>query len=392
MKWSHLLNSMYNVRANIYRYRSRVGEYAPSKGGAAIEEVMSAYYQAQEEAKRAQLAKLQLQQEAGSGAQTPTTGSELSSANNKAGTAMKGQQKGIFGKNIDEKAADSAKKKKEERQSARAAFAEALEDINRDTFASELRISSLIDAPVYVWKEVQATLYPGAPPKSSLWNLLCCCFTNSRSSKVHAAKLLEDQGFQFGRDEGPASQGQFGGIIINDEDLLDDGISVITAEDYVSFRLLPAISAYQLEAPALESKLQRLQLLIFVCTVASSALGAFGSTNWIPFVVVTLAAFQNLMEYTSLQVRLAACNAALCELNNARLWWQSLSIYERRGQANKETLVQTTEETILNEVASYLKAVRTTGSRKFAKKGYADGSEEDKQDGNEGQGTTGRSH
>ena len=55
---------------------------------------------------------------------------------------------------------------------------------------------------------------------------------------------------------------------------------------------------------------------------------------------------------------------ARVQLCNLYIWWQSLSMVEKRLPANKEFLVRVTEENMNAEISAYIKASQRQGKPK----------------------------
>ena len=58
--------------------------------------------------------------------------------------------------------------------------------------------------------------------------------------------------------------------------------------------------------------------------------------------------------YRQADLKLAQTNGALNQLNQLVIWWDSLSMIEKRVPANKEFLVSTTEQTVQIQVIGHM--------------------------------------
>ena len=58
--------------------------------------------------------------------------------------------------------------------------------------------------------------------------------------------------------------------------------------------------------------------------------------------------------YRQADLKLAQINGALNQLNQLVIWWDSLSMIEKRVPANKEFLVSTTEQTVQIQVVGHV--------------------------------------
>jgi hypothetical protein len=146
--------------------------------------------------------------------------------------------------------------------------------------------------------------------------------------------------------------------VIDDEYLRDDGFSLITAEDYVHFRLLPLIQMFNRRAASLSVWVNVIQAASFLFTASLTACHAVGLGRWISLVVTFIEACSSIDELEHFSGRLRNVNQALEALKNLHFWWQSLSMVERRLPANKEVLVSGTEATVDAEVSTYKKSLK----------------------------------
>lgn len=137
--------------------------------------------------------------------------------------------------------------------------------------------------------------------------------------------------------------------------LRDDGISPVTAEDYVRFRLEPQLARFNDLAPWLGVVHRTLQVLTFVLTGVTAAMAIFGLNGWIPFVITLVTVIKSILEFEMVATRLRNVNASQLALKNLHTWWFSLSMVEKRFPANKEFLVRITEGTRDTEVSAWMK-------------------------------------
>mmetsp|Transcript_28643 Transcript_28643/g.66401 ORF Transcript_28643/g.66401 Transcript_28643/m.66401 type:complete len:895 (-) Transcript_28643:123-2807(-) len=160
--------------------------------------------------------------------------------------------------------------------------------------------------------------------------------------------------------------------MIEDDFLRDDGLGLITAEDYVHFRMLPMLRYYNDLAPRLGRKTQALQVISFLLTAFLTAAAALGWEMWVPFVVAVLQAVVSTLAFENYVVQLRNVNQSLEALKNLRVWWQSLSMVERRMPASKEVLVKGVESTVDAEISAFKKSLKS-----MTKGGGANGEKEE---------------
>merc|ERR1711871_383323 len=108
------------------------------------------------------------------------------------------------------------------------------------------------------------------------------------------------------------------------------GSSGINAAEYVPFRLHPTLERFNKLAAYLERRSTILQMLIFFATTMSALLGLVSLTSWMPVTVSFGASATAIMDYHMYVARLASVNTAILSLENVLIWWESLSIVERK--------------------------------------------------------------
>ena len=140
---------------------------------------------------------------------------------------------------------------------------------------------------------------------------------------------------------------------VTSEDPDDDGISLISAESYLKFRLLPAINRLNTEIPVHERWHVVGQFLILFATMMASVCGVIGLHVWIPSVAALVAGVESVLNFDQTSARLTGANAALTQLKNLKLWWHSLSRTQQSLPLNKEQLVLSAEDAIESDVSAW---------------------------------------
>jgi SMODS and SLOG-associating 2TM effector domain 1 len=139
-----------------------------------------------------------------------------------------------------------------------------------------------------------------------------------------------------------------------EQELYDDGLSILTADEYVKIRLQPIISTFTRKTPALSQLSNTVTCIVIALSVCSSVFSTFDLTIFIPMALAFAGACTAWRSYKQADLRLVQTNGALNQLHQLIIWWDSLSMIEKRVPANKEFLVQTTELTIQTQVVGYL--------------------------------------
>ena len=277
--------------------------------------------------------------------------------------------------------AEAAKKKRKKAEAAvpkgtsrRGTFSAALEQINSDATGSDVRGDYLRVPPVSAINELKDSLYDR--------DRVCAAYESRTSSFFsrfcrmlfpfggrQGAFLDDDEGHPWSKAGSDFYQNPFS---IDDDYLRDDGISLVTAEDYIHFRFLPMLQYYAWRSRELSRKVQALQVSIFFLTAVLAAASPLGYDAWIPIVVSIISFFTGILEFEALSSQLRNVNQSLESLKNLHFWWQSLSMVERRMPSNKNELVASTEATADSEISAWKKTLKV----KNLKAGSPTGAEE----------------
>jgi hypothetical protein len=148
--------------------------------------------------------------------------------------------------------------------------------------------------------------------------------------------------------------------LLEDDFLCDDGISVITADDYVFFRFMPLIQYHTSISKFLTTRVQQLQIMQFFLTAVLAGARPLRFERWVPFFVALITVITGTLEFENYPARLRNVNQSLECLKNLRIWWQSLSMVERRLPKNKELLVIGAEATADSEISAWKKSLKTS--------------------------------
>jgi len=139
----------------------------------------------------------------------------------------------------------------------------------------------------------------------------------------------------------------------------DDGYSLVSAEEYVIFRLQPMILEFQDTARKLGTATKIIQTIVALLTGLTTLAAAVKQYNLQPLVPVLVGLVSLLnafFGFENIQVRLVNVQRALETLQNQETWWQSLSLTERREFENKERLVAVTEEQSDADISAWKKS------------------------------------
>lgn len=130
----------------------------------------------------------------------------------------------------------------------------------------------------------------------------------------------------------------------------DSGFGPMRAEDYVRFRMLPKLIAYSKLSPIQARRKSRFKMLSIGLSACTTLLGALDRSVPVPLIVQFASALAGWEAYKQMNISLKLTNSAVGQLERLVLWWQSLSMIEKRRPDCKQKLVLTTEDVISSAV------------------------------------------
>jgi hypothetical protein len=190
-----------------------------------------------------------------------------------------------------------------------------------------------------------------AQTSNSRWRAMnflnLCCNRGPLQETQNAQDLADVNAVSLGHPQEPRTSLE---EFLTASEMIDDGFSVIQADDYVEFRLKPALQSFEVKAPKLATQVKVLQVLIFSCTAVNAALALTQNTEWMPVVISFSGAVHTTMDYMMLTHRLDMINAAQESLTGLLLWWDHLTLIQKKQPNNRETLVDLTEQAVSCEL------------------------------------------
>ncbi len=138
----------------------------------------------------------------------------------------------------------------------------------------------------------------------------------------------------------------------------DDGLSFITPERYITYRLEDQLKYYQNKTVRLEKQLVRFQWLIYLFGGVGTLLVAIQQELWLAFTTALVSALTTYMEYKKIEDTLMRYNQTAAELTSIRSWWVALSSEEQADPVNLDKLVGQTETTIHSEHAAWVQEMQ----------------------------------
>lgn len=138
----------------------------------------------------------------------------------------------------------------------------------------------------------------------------------------------------------------------------DDGFSDLTPELYLTYRLEDQFDYYRRKAEKLGRELTRLQWSVYTLGGVGTLLAAVGLEVWVAVSSSFAAALASFLEFKRVETNLISCNTAASDLYDIRSWWRALPEAARHQKANIEALVNSTEQIIQGENASWVQEMR----------------------------------
>ena len=118
-------------------------------------------------------------------------------------------------------------------------------------------------------------------------------------------------------------------------------------------RLTPQLARFMVDTPSLHRLTSSVTALIIFFSVFSSILSTFGYIQFIPAMFAISGAATAWTSYSQTDLVLVQTNAAINQLNQLVIWWDALSMIEKRIGANKEFLVRHTLHLTLSYLNSF---------------------------------------
>jgi len=326
-KWVQLTNAANLIRTEIYRYRMRVGEYEQIRGATLDVKMrirrMPKVRSALESRKTSRMASRSHSRQH-SGTNTPTTSDSHSIIDNsvridfsklsKLPLLRDGgeQDRDMMGEEEVREDGNSLKVTSMRRKH----FKARMESINTESANGDARLTSLYD-----------------PPRSAV--------RKERLGLVSTRHQTGVDNAAFDEDFHPSnSQTKMCGT------RTDDGLSALTADDYVCFRTYPAMATLRGISRSHEFAIFFLEMSRLIATMLIVMVAVLGKTITIPVVVALIASITHVLDFNQFAARLQAVNAALGDLQNLIIWWDSLDMVEKRKQPVKEHLLEVTEGSV----------------------------------------------
>ena len=139
-------------------------------------------------------------------------------------------------------------------------------------------------------------------------------FQNTVARMEQAMRIAIEQ-YELAKYTAEEAQKRIAEMAVGQKIMLDDGMSALSADQYVRIRLLPMAAFYSASAPALASSVSMSAVISVILSVASSALSTFNLSVVIPALLAISGAITAWINYQQIDLRLMQTNAAINRLN-----------------------------------------------------------------------------
>jgi hypothetical protein len=135
----------------------------------------------------------------------------------------------------------------------------------------------------------------------------------------------------------------------------DDGLSQLSADQYVRMRLEDQLAFYRRKTVVYERQLRGLQIGVLVAGAVGTLLAALGGAAviWIALSSAVVGAVMTFLSYRQVETTLVNYNQTATDLENILSWWTALEPLEQVQRANIEALATHTEDVLANELAGW---------------------------------------
>jgi hypothetical protein len=135
----------------------------------------------------------------------------------------------------------------------------------------------------------------------------------------------------------------------------DDGLSLLSTDQYVRLRLQHQLRFYRGKSVGLEKTLKWVQYLVLVVGGIGTFFGAIGGTwvIWIATTTTVASALASYLTFKQVETTLMSFNQTATDLENIEAWWLSLEAKEQKDKDNIALLGKYTERVLETEVGGW---------------------------------------
>eukprot|EP00929_Paragymnodinium_shiwhaense_P091428 TRINITY_DN51399_c0_g1_i1.p1 TRINITY_DN51399_c0_g1~~TRINITY_DN51399_c0_g1_i1.p1 ORF type:complete len:1068 (-),score=194.44 TRINITY_DN51399_c0_g1_i1:73-3276(-) len=288
-KWLKLKIAAERVKSEIYTYRTRVGDYAPTM-------LKEGPWQ-------------KLQQKVNTALRIKSAPLKLSVDTRPADADAEPSQRA---------SPDTPQATRSER------FAAFLKDVQSDLVKSEFKEAVIKLRPE---ADVKAFLHTLQSNNRGGGHYFCC------SRRPRLGKLLSPEKTTCGKLGGGHAQSP----------CLDS----LSTQQYLKERLDPLLDKIDVDAPKMARGAMVCKVMVFTATAACSVVALLKRHMWVPITTAFATALMAAMKFEELDARLERMNLCKCELHNTKVYWESRTLFQKRLYETKQFVVDSTEHAAL---------------------------------------------
>ena len=136
---------------------------------------------------------------------------------------------------------------------------------------------------------------------------------------------------------------------------LDDHQSPVRPDQYIELRLLVMLGKFQAKIPYYHKQMNFWELVLTICTIASSALSYTGtSSHYVAVSSGTAAAVTSWVSYSDLLRKIELYNKTVRSINELIWYWKSLDDVERANIETITKLIETGEAILASERQTWI--------------------------------------
>lgn len=125
----------------------------------------------------------------------------------------------------------------------------------------------------------------------------------------------------------------------------------ISSEDYIRGRLEVELERLTKRLPKFSFQNRSLQILLVMLSASTAIMAAYELQRWIPVVLALVAMVEGFVEFRQLPLRLSMANMTYTRLKRTKVWWNGLSVLQKKLPNNKNRLVEHVEDTIFTQIS-----------------------------------------
>lgn len=132
----------------------------------------------------------------------------------------------------------------------------------------------------------------------------------------------------------------------------DDLTKQMNVETYVDTRLRPMTEYFELRAPEMSRRYNLCEAMSIAANTAGAVLAVIDMAEWIAITVAVASVSMALEDYFYMPSQISENNRVLAECHNVLLWWDCLSLVQKKARSTKLRICLTCESSILSVISA----------------------------------------